>query len=450
MQLTPPGSACSITHRHGHHDAAPGSAAGPRTSSSPTSRRPARSSSAAASRSSDFRSTSSRGPDSPGADPQHARLRLVRRRSPTPTATAGWCRRSGTARAGRVSTARPPATSRLRGAHRAAPARAARPLLPDARLVRRGRGRGAGDVPAGLAQPRPVRRGDRCSGPGSTGSPPTCASTMLRRRSRATAAALARSPRCRGSSPTPTRCSTRSRRGDDAARRRRRRAGDDRARLPRRAAGAPAAPAGGADRPRRARLAGRRRPRRCSRRASRRRTARCSGPGRRCSSTCRRSRADWSAGADAHETSASCSARFIDAHERVRRRGRGGDRRADIRITMPPLPAPASTGSPRSPRCSSAPSGPTATATGGSCPRRPTGCRPAASYLRRPGDTEFRAFKFDVLRIEDGAIAEITTFGPAHFEALGLPPGCLTPTRSPSAGRRCGRRIRRGPVGWDR
>ena len=46
----------------------------------------------------------------------------------------------------------------------------------------------------------------------------------------------------------------------------------------------------------------------------------------------------------------------------------------------------------------------------------------AASYLRRPGDTEFRAFKFDVLRIEDGRIAEITTFGPELFPAFGLPP----------------------------
>ena len=46
----------------------------------------------------------------------------------------------------------------------------------------------------------------------------------------------------------------------------------------------------------------------------------------------------------------------------------------------------------------------------------------AASYLRRPGDSEFRAFKFDVLRIEDGAIAEITTFGSALFPAFGLPP----------------------------
>ena len=46
----------------------------------------------------------------------------------------------------------------------------------------------------------------------------------------------------------------------------------------------------------------------------------------------------------------------------------------------------------------------------------------AASYLRRPGDTEFRAFKFDVLRIEDAKVAEITTFGPALFPAFGLPP----------------------------
>ena len=46
----------------------------------------------------------------------------------------------------------------------------------------------------------------------------------------------------------------------------------------------------------------------------------------------------------------------------------------------------------------------------------------AASYLRREGDSEFRAFKFDVLRIEDGAIAEITTFGAGLFPAFGLPP----------------------------
>jgi RNA polymerase sigma-70 factor (ECF subfamily) len=46
----------------------------------------------------------------------------------------------------------------------------------------------------------------------------------------------------------------------------------------------------------------------------------------------------------------------------------------------------------------------------------------AASYLRRPGDREFRAFKFDVMRIEAGAIAEITTFNADLFPAFGLAP----------------------------
>jgi hypothetical protein len=46
----------------------------------------------------------------------------------------------------------------------------------------------------------------------------------------------------------------------------------------------------------------------------------------------------------------------------------------------------------------------------------------AGSYLRRPGDSLFRAFKLDVLRVEGDQVAEITTFGPMLFEALGLPP----------------------------
>ncbi|MEA2605396.1 MAG: hypothetical protein QOI00_153, partial [Chloroflexota bacterium] len=46
----------------------------------------------------------------------------------------------------------------------------------------------------------------------------------------------------------------------------------------------------------------------------------------------------------------------------------------------------------------------------------------AASYLRKTGDSTFRAFKLDVLRIVDGRIAEITTFGPSLFPAFGLSP----------------------------
>jgi RNA polymerase sigma-70 factor (TIGR02960 family) len=44
----------------------------------------------------------------------------------------------------------------------------------------------------------------------------------------------------------------------------------------------------------------------------------------------------------------------------------------------------------------------------------------AASYLRRPGDSVYRAFKLDVLRVEDGAIAEITTFSSDLFAGFGL------------------------------
>ena len=56
--------------------------------------------------------------------------------------------------------------------------------------------------------------------------------------------------------------------------------------------------------------------------------------------------------------------------------------------------------------------------------------RSAASYLRRPGDGQFRAFKLDVLRAEAGLIAEITTFRPELFPAFGLahclPSGAVT------------------------
>jgi RNA polymerase sigma-70 factor (ECF subfamily) len=46
----------------------------------------------------------------------------------------------------------------------------------------------------------------------------------------------------------------------------------------------------------------------------------------------------------------------------------------------------------------------------------------AASYLRRPGDTKFRAFKIDVLRVDGKLIREITTFGATLFPAFELPP----------------------------
>jgi RNA polymerase sigma-70 factor (TIGR02960 family) len=44
-----------------------------------------------------------------------------------------------------------------------------------------------------------------------------------------------------------------------------------------------------------------------------------------------------------------------------------------------------------------------------------------AGYVRRPGTTVYRAQVLDVLRIEDGRIAQITTFEPHLVAAFGLP-----------------------------
>ncbi len=44
-----------------------------------------------------------------------------------------------------------------------------------------------------------------------------------------------------------------------------------------------------------------------------------------------------------------------------------------------------------------------------------------ANYVRRPGESVYTAVNLDVLRVEDGLIAEITTFGPELNAAFGLP-----------------------------
>jgi RNA polymerase sigma-70 factor (ECF subfamily) len=45
----------------------------------------------------------------------------------------------------------------------------------------------------------------------------------------------------------------------------------------------------------------------------------------------------------------------------------------------------------------------------------------AISYVRRPGDTEFRTFKVDVIRAQDGKVREVTSFGVDLREAFGVP-----------------------------
>jgi RNA polymerase sigma-70 factor (ECF subfamily) len=55
----------------------------------------------------------------------------------------------------------------------------------------------------------------------------------------------------------------------------------------------------------------------------------------------------------------------------------------------------------------------------------------AAYYLRAPGESEYRPLAFDVLRVEDGLVAEVGSFVfPELFPAFGLPMSFRPPARS--------------------
>ncbi|CAL9640111.1 hypothetical protein SUDANB95_06291 [Actinosynnema sp. ALI-1.44] len=118
--------------------------------------------------------------------------------------------------------------------------------------------------------------------------------------------------------------------------------------------------------------------------------------------------------------------RFIDAHERCDAAAAVAIAAEDLRVTMPPLPLSFDGLAAIAPLLERA-LGPDREGDWRLLPTSTNRMPAAASYLRRPGDTLFRAFKLDVLRVEGDRIAEITTFGTALFDLLGLPP-TLTPT----------------------
>ncbi|MCW3065961.1 MAG: polymerase subunit sigma-70 [Solirubrobacterales bacterium] len=112
-------------------------------------------------------------------------------------------------------------------------------------------------------------------------------------------------------------------------------------------------------------------------------------------------------------------ARFIDAHERADTEAAIAMLREDARVTMPPMPWCFEG---REAIARSLLKGLTAPGEWRLVATRANRLPTAASYLQASGDTEFRAFKFDVLRVVDGLIAEITTFNADLFPAFGLPP----------------------------
>jgi RNA polymerase sigma-70 factor (TIGR02960 family) len=134
-------------------------------------------------------------------------------------------------------------------------------------------------------------------------------------------------------------------------------------------------------------------------------------------------RSEWSAGEPSAEERELLD-RFIDAHERCDAAAAVAIASEDIRITMPPQPRVfdgLAAIAPLLERAFGSEREGDWKLVATQANRMPA----AASYLRRPGDSAFRAFKVDVLRVDDGAIAEITTFGPALFLRFGLLPPTL-------------------------
>jgi RNA polymerase sigma-70 factor (TIGR02960 family) len=135
-------------------------------------------------------------------------------------------------------------------------------------------------------------------------------------------------------------------------------------------------------------------------------------------------RAEWSAG-EPSAAERELLGQFIAAHERMDAEAALAIAARDIRVTMPPLPYCFDGREQLRPLLADA----AAMGEWRLVPVRANRMPAAASYLRRPGDSQFRAFKLDVLRAGAGLIAEITTFNTALFPAFGL-----APTLPPAAG----------------
>jgi RNA polymerase sigma-70 factor (TIGR02960 family) len=130
-------------------------------------------------------------------------------------------------------------------------------------------------------------------------------------------------------------------------------------------------------------------------------------------------RGDWSA-AEPSADERELLQRFIEAHERCDAAAAIAIAAEDLRVTMPPNPW-CFEGRDEIAVLLERAFGPDREGDWRLLPTSVNRMPAAASYLRRPGDTRFRGFKLDVLRIEGGRLAEITTFGPSLFPALELP-----------------------------
>jgi RNA polymerase sigma-70 factor (ECF subfamily) len=137
-----------------------------------------------------------------------------------------------------------------------------------------------------------------------------------------------------------------------------------------------------------------------------------------------RRRSDWVSATAATDQERRLLERFMAAHEHGDLEAFAGLLSEDVRLSMPPLPywfvgRPAVIDFTRE---ALGPGSPLQGVAWHGVVTRANRQPAVAGYVRRPGESEYRAQVLNVLRIEDGMITEITAFEARLFGAFGLPP----------------------------
>jgi RNA polymerase sigma-70 factor (TIGR02960 family) len=133
-------------------------------------------------------------------------------------------------------------------------------------------------------------------------------------------------------------------------------------------------------------------------------------------------RAEWAPGAEPSAAERELLDRYVELSERADAQGLAALLHEDVRFTMPPQPG---TWVGRDRVVGSWVEGGFGEATFGSMRcvvTRGNGQPAVACYVRRPGDDAYTPLAIDVLRIEEGAVKDITTFDGALLGMFDLPP----------------------------
>lgn len=132
-------------------------------------------------------------------------------------------------------------------------------------------------------------------------------------------------------------------------------------------------------------------------------------------------RLEWAPSSDPTGEELAALRRYMDAVEQADPEVLAGVLRADAWQTMPPAPIWILGGEAIVESWRPAMIGPEAWGDWRVLPTRANRQPAAAAYLRRPGESEYQGSWLGVLRVEDGLVTQITTFGAEIFPAFGLP-----------------------------